>query len=147
MADIGATLADDLFDCTEDLVVVLDDCQSAATGDVLTAGPSYPGDAFVPDWSATLDKLRALDFDWVLPGHGDAFQGKAKIDHLKSYLADFWQQAKTLHDANVSAGEAARRIDMRKHVTDYPGVPALKDVGVLDHGVYRAYDLLEGRIR
>ena len=26
-------------------------------------------------------------------------------------------------------------------------VPALKDVGVLNHGVYRAYDLLEGRIQ
>ena len=26
-------------------------------------------------------------------------------------------------------------------------VPALKDVGVLNHGVYRAYDLIEGRIQ
>ena len=50
-----------------------------ATGDLLVEGTSYLGDAYVPEWSATLDKLRALDFDWVLPGHGNAFQGKAKI--------------------------------------------------------------------
>jgi glyoxylase-like metal-dependent hydrolase (beta-lactamase superfamily II) len=130
-----------------DVVVYLPKERVVASGDLLTAGPSYLGDAFVPDWSATLDKLRALDFDWVLPGHGEAFQGKAKIDQFKSYLADFWQQAKKLHDSGVSAEEAARQIDMRKHIADYPEVPALKDVGVLNHGVYRAYDLLEGRMQ
>jgi glyoxylase-like metal-dependent hydrolase (beta-lactamase superfamily II) len=130
-----------------DVVVYLPKERVVATGDLLGAGPSYLGDAFVPDWQATLDRVRALDFDWVLPGHGEAFQGKAKIDHFKSYLADFWQQATKLHDAGVNAEEAAKQIDLRKHLADYPGVPALKDVGVLNHGVYRAYDVIEGRIR
>jgi glyoxylase-like metal-dependent hydrolase (beta-lactamase superfamily II) len=126
-----------------DVVVYLPQERVVATGDLLTAGPSYLGDAYLTEWSATLDRLRALEFETVLPGHGDAFQGKAKIDQFQSYLQDFWQQAKALHDQGLSAEEAARRIDMRPHAPDYP---TLRDVGVLNHGVYRAYDQLEGKV-
>jgi glyoxylase-like metal-dependent hydrolase (beta-lactamase superfamily II) len=127
-----------------DVVVHLPQERVVATGDLLTAGPSYLGDAYVPEWVETLDRLRGLDFDTVLPGHGDAFEGKAKIDHFQAYLRDFWQQARTLHDQGLSAEEAARRIDLRKHAPHYP---AIRDVGVLNHGVYRAYDHFEGRVR
>ena len=130
-----------------DIVVYLPKERVVVSGDLLTAGPAYLGDAYLTEWSATLDKLRALDFEWVLPGHGDAFQGKAKIDHFQAYLSDFWQQARKLHDAGLSAEEAARRIDLRSHASSYPTTPALKEVGVLNHGVYRAYDQIEGRIK
>jgi glyoxylase-like metal-dependent hydrolase (beta-lactamase superfamily II) len=127
-----------------DVIVFLPAERVVATGDLLGVGPSYLGDAFITDWSATLDRLRALDFEWVLPGHGDAFQGKARIDHFQAYLRDFWTQAKTLHDQGLSAEEAARRIDLRPHARNYP---TIRDVGVLNHGVYRAYDQIEGRIQ
>ncbi len=127
-----------------DLVVYLPKERVVATGDLLVAGTSYLGDAYLTEWSATLDKLRALDFEWTLPGHGDAFQGKAKIDHFQAYLADFWKQARTLHDQGLSAEEAARRIDLRSHATNYPNI---RDVGILNHGVYRAYDQIEGRVQ
>lgn len=127
-----------------DVVVYLPKERVVATGDLLTAGPAYLGDAFVPDWIATLDRLKALDFDWVLPGHGAAFQGKAKVDHFQSYLRDFWAQAERLHADKVPAAEAAKRIDLRSHAADYPAITA---PGVLDHGVYRAYELMEGTVR
>jgi glyoxylase-like metal-dependent hydrolase (beta-lactamase superfamily II) len=130
-----------------DIVVYLPKERVVATGDLLGAGPSYLGDAYVPEWSATLDRLKAFEFDWVLPGHGEAFQGKDKIGHFQAYLADFWKQARTLHDAGVNAEEAARKIDLRSHLTNYPAVAALKDVGILNHGVYRAYDQIDGRIK
>jgi glyoxylase-like metal-dependent hydrolase (beta-lactamase superfamily II) len=126
-----------------DVVVFLPNERIVATGDLLTAGPAYLGDAYLAEWGATLDRLRALDFQTVLPGHGDAFQGKAKIDHFQAYLKDFWQQAKTLHDEGLSAEEAARRIDMRAHAANYP---AIREAGVLNHGVYRAYDQIDGRV-
>ena len=129
-----------------DVVVYLPKERSWLTGDLLTAAPSYMGDAFVPTGRRRSTSLGArLRLGAPRPRRG--VQGKVKIDHFKSYLADFWQQAKKLHDSGVSAEEAARQIDMRKHIADYPEVPALKDVGVLNHGVYRAYDLLEGRIQ
>jgi glyoxylase-like metal-dependent hydrolase (beta-lactamase superfamily II) len=130
-----------------DVVVFLPKERVVATGDLLGAGPSYLGDAYVPEWGATLDRLRALDFDWVLPGHGDAFQGKEKIGHFQGYLSDFWQQARRLHDAGVSAEEAARKIDLRSHAANYPATAALKEVGILNHGVFQAYDQIDGRIK
>jgi glyoxylase-like metal-dependent hydrolase (beta-lactamase superfamily II) len=127
-----------------DVVVFLPRERVLVSGDLLTAGPAYLGDAYPQEWIATLDRLKALDFDTVLPGHGAAFQGKGKIDHFQSYLRDFWSQARKLHAAGVGPEEAARRIDLRSHAADFP---TLTTVGVLDHGVYRAYDLLDGKVK
>jgi cyclase len=127
-----------------DVVVYLPKERVIATGDLLGTNPGYIGDAFITDWVATLEKLKAVDFDWVLPGHGPAFQGKAKIDQFQSYLRDFWSQAQKLHTSGVKADEAAKQMDMRSHATDYPSITT---PGVLDHGVYRAYELMDGKIK
>jgi glyoxylase-like metal-dependent hydrolase (beta-lactamase superfamily II) len=126
-----------------DVVVYLPRERVVATGDLLGANPSYLGDAWVPEWREALDRLKALDFDAILPGHGDVIPGKAKIDHFQAYLTDFWTQVRTLHDQGLSAEEAARRIDLRSHAVNYP---TIKEVGILNHGVYRAYDQIEGRV-
>jgi cyclase len=76
-----------------DVVTFLPKERVLVTGDLLTAGPSYLGDGYFTEWIATLEKLKSLDFDTVLPGHGDAFKGKAKVDHWQAYLRDFWSQA------------------------------------------------------
>ena len=125
-----------------DVVVFLPKERLVITGDLLIEGTSYLGDGFIAEWMQTLERLRALDFNTVLPGHGNAFTGKAKIDHFEAYLRDFWSQAQALHAAGVPPEEAARRIDMRAQAAHYPAITA---PGVLWHGVARAYEILEGR--
>jgi glyoxylase-like metal-dependent hydrolase (beta-lactamase superfamily II) len=127
-----------------DVVVHLPKERVVATGDLLGSNPSYIGDAFITDWIATLEKLKAVDFDWVLPGHGAAFQGKTRIDQFQSYLRDFWSQAQKLRAGGVKPEDAARQMDMRSHAGDYPGITT---PGVLDHGVYRAYELMDGKVK
>ena len=126
------------------MVVYLPKERLVATGDLLTAGPAYLGDGYFTEWLATLDALKALDFETVLPGHGDAFKGKAKIDHFQAYLRDFWTQAQELHKARVAAEDAAKRIDMRTHAVNYP---TITQPGVNVHGVLRAYEFLDGKIK
>ena len=98
-----------------DVVVYLPKERVVATGDLLVNGIANLVDGYVGDWPAALDKLAALEFDDVIPGHGEPFKGKEKIGFFQAYLRDLWQQARKLHDDKVSVEEAAKRIDMSSH--------------------------------
>ena len=78
-----------------DVVVFLPNEKAVMTGDMLTTALSNMSDAFVDEWSTTLDELKKLDFDTILPGHGDAFTDKAKIDYFQAYLRDVWTQVRS----------------------------------------------------
>src|SRR5207302_1031443 len=71
-----------------DVVVYLPKERIVCTGDMLTTGLSNMSDAFVNEWPGTLDELKKLDFVTVLPGHGEAFTDRSKIDYFQAYLRD-----------------------------------------------------------
>jgi len=125
-----------------DVVVFLPRERVVCTGDMLVAGISNLSDGYVNEWPDTIEKLRALDFTDVVPGHGDPWKGKEKIDHWQAYLRDIWQQASKLHDQKVPAADAAKRIDMTAHKNHYPTITA---PGVAPIGVVRMYDVMDGR--
>jgi len=125
-----------------DVVVFLPRERVVCTGDMLVAGISNLSDGYVNEWPETVEKLRALDFTDVVPGHGDPWKGKEKIDHWQAYLRDIWQQASKLHDQKVPAADAAKRIDMTSHKNHYATITA---PGVAPIGVARMYDVMEGR--
>jgi glyoxylase-like metal-dependent hydrolase (beta-lactamase superfamily II) len=124
-----------------DVVVFLPKERVVVTGDLQVAGLAYMGDGYLSEWPDTLERLKALDFDTVLPGHGQAFTGKARITAFQAYLRDFWSQAEKLRKSGVSAEEAAKRIDLRAHAKDFP---TIKEAGVAPVGVVRAYALMDG---
>jgi cyclase len=125
-----------------DIVVYLPKERVLCSGDLLVNGVANLVDGYVDEWPAALEKLKALDFDHVIPGHGDPFTGKERIAEFQAYLADFWQQATRLHDQHVSAEEAARRIDMTAHKAHYPSITG---PGVPLAGVARVYEVIEHR--
>jgi glyoxylase-like metal-dependent hydrolase (beta-lactamase superfamily II) len=128
-----------------DVVVYLPKERIVATGDLLVEGTSYMGDAFFSEWVDTIEVLKKLDFDTVLPGHGRAFQGKAKLDHWQAYVRDFWGQAQRFHKANVPWEEAAKQVDLRANAVNYP---TIKAPGITpNHGMLRAYEILDGKVR
>ena len=128
-----------------DVVVYLPKERVVATGDLLVEGTSYMGDAFFTEWIQTIEALKQLDFDTVLPGHGSAFTGKAKLDHWQAYLRDFWTQAQKFHAAGVPWEEAAKQVDLRGNAVNYPTIRA---AGIVpNHGMRRAYQILDGQVR
>jgi glyoxylase-like metal-dependent hydrolase (beta-lactamase superfamily II) len=121
-----------------DVVVFLPQERIVATGDMITSALSYTGDAFVSEWPATLEQVMTLDFDTVLPGHGNVFKGKDHIRNLQAYWRDFYQQAMAFRKQGVAPEEAAKRMDLTKHAA---AIPAAKAPGVDPRGVDRIYDL------
>jgi cyclase len=124
-----------------DVVVYLPQEKVLATGDLLTAGLSYMGDGYLEEWADTLEELKSLDFDVVLPGHGQAFREKEKIDYFQAYLRDLSQKIAMMHADGVSAADAAQNIDMTSHAAHFPTITG---PGVHPHAVERAYALLDG---
>jgi cyclase len=123
-----------------DVVVYLPKERAVITGDFLTAALSNMSDAHVDEWPATLDELKKLDFDTVLPGHGEAFTDKAKIDYFQAYLRDVWTEVSRLKQQGVAAAEAAKRADLTKHKEHFP---TIQGPGVPLLAATRIYELLE----
>ena len=92
------------------------------TGDMLLEGMPYMGDGFLEDWVQTLENLKSLDFNIVVPGHGRPFSDPERIDHLKSLLADLWERASKACSDGLSVAEAAEQIDMTDHQAAYPEI-------------------------
>jgi cyclase len=123
-----------------DVVVYLPKEKIVMTGDMLTTTLSNMSDAFVNEWVTTLDELKKLDFVTIMPGHGEPFTDKAKIDYFQAYLRDVWSEVSRLKQQGVSAEDAAKRADLTKHRERFasitaPGVPLI--------AATRIYELLD----
>ena len=123
-----------------DVVVYLPKEKAVITGDFLTSALSNMSDAFVNEWPATLDELKKLDFDTVLPGHGEAFTDKAKIDYFQAYLRDVWTEVSRFKQQGVAAEAAAKQADLTKHKEHFPSI---QGPGVPIIAVTRIYELLD----
>ena len=127
-----------------DTIVLLPAERIAFTGDFLLGAPgsprlSYMGDAFIDEWPASLGRLKELDFDIIVPGHGAPFRERAYIDLYQRYLRDLWAQVADLRAQGVSAEDAAGRVDMSAYESEYGS--GVRNVD--PRAVVRIYELLQ----
>lgn len=122
-----------------DVVVHLPAERVLITGDLLLETIPFMGDGFPRDWVETLEELKGLDFDVIVPGHGPPFRDRAKIDHLQAYLRDLWDRAAAARASGLTAEEAAARLDMTDHAEHYPSI---EGPGAPLTAVERIYELL-----
>ena len=134
-----------------DVVVFLPAEKIVFTGDLLVQGVSYMGDGFVDEWVSTLDELKKIDFEVIVPGHGVPFRDRALIDHVQAYMSDAWDTIVELRAGGASALEAALRVDLSAHRSTLGSfVSPLLPSGILEPGidpnsVLRIYELLDAR--
>ena len=95
-----------------DVVVYFPQDKLVFTGDILFGGPSFLGDGYVDDWPQTLENLKALDFDIVVPGHGPPMTDLSPIEKSQDYYRALWERTAAKHAAGVSVEEAIETIDM-----------------------------------
>lgn len=120
-----------------DVVVYLPKERIVATGDLMESVLSYMGDSYPEDWIVTLEKLKQLDFDTVLPGHGVPFKGKERITAFQDYLRDLLAQTTALRKQGLSAEDAAPKVDLTKHAAMFPQIRAVGVDPAVTRRIYR----------
>ena len=128
-----------------DTVVYLPKEKIVATGDLVVGSLPFMfmGDGFVNEWPDTMEKILQIDFDTIIPGHGDPFTDKERIRKYQSYLRDLWKQAGDLKKQGVTSDEAAKKVDLTSHKADFPNLTA---PGVDPRAMLRMYDVVDGRM-
>jgi cyclase len=125
-----------------DTVVFLPKERIVCTGDLMESRPAYMGDGIFDEWLTTLDKLKQLDFDTVLPGHGVPFHNKSLITAYQAYLKDLMAQVAKLKAEGLTADEAAQKVDLTSHKADFPQITG---PGADLRGVRRMYQWMDER--
>ena len=126
-----------------DVIVYLPKEKIVATGDFFE-GPATGALSFGfhDEWANNLERLKAIDFETVVPGHGEPFKGKDQISYFQAFLRDLWNQSKALHDQKVPVAEAAKRIDLTAHREHYRNI---NGPGFQEATVARIYQVLDQR--
>jgi glyoxylase-like metal-dependent hydrolase (beta-lactamase superfamily II) len=123
-----------------DVVTLLPRERIVSTGDLMESVISYMGDSYPDEWIQTLEKLKALDFDTVLPGHGVPFRGKERITAFQNYLRDLVAQTRALRAQGLTAEQAAAKIDLTKYAGDFPQIRAVGVDAAATRRIYRLAD-------
>ena len=127
-----------------DTFVYLPKEKIVATGDMMESQVAYMGSAQFDEWVTTLDALKKLDFETVLPGHGPPFKGKALITAWQGYLTDLMKQVAALRKQGASAEDAALKVDLTSYRKDFPQI---QGPGADIRGVRRLYEWMDEKAK
>ncbi|HYB41619.1 MAG TPA: MBL fold metallo-hydrolase, partial [Candidatus Methylomirabilis sp.] len=94
-----------------DLFIYMPRERVVATGDAVIDWMPFLNDGFPEDWVHTLSNLEKLDFDQMIPGHGDV-KPKAHLAFFRGYFVELIESVKK------AAAEGASLDEMKKTIGD-----------------------------
>ncbi|WP_066268912.1 MBL fold metallo-hydrolase [Hydrogenophaga palleronii] len=105
----------------------------------------YTGDAQLQEWPATLEALRALKAEYIVPGRGEAMKGNADVNKALDYTQRW---VTTLFQAGKEAAAAGMDLKAAMAHTRKSMDPVFGHVFIYEHclpfDVSRAYDEAQG---
>ena len=111
--------------------------------------PSYMGDGYIDEWIETLHKLKRLDFELVLPGHGEPFRGDEYFDAFERVLRTLWSQLSEMRKQGIAPEQAIRKVDLSEPLSFYDKATVPNHMRDLDPRIaqrsYRRLEELERR--
>lgn len=116
------------------------------SGDQVEYGSTlYCGDAYFKEWPQTLDKLRALKPEKLVPGRGDALTNAADAAAAIDGTQEFLRDMRSAVEAGVNAGKTLRAV----YETTYSAMqPKYGHWVIFDHcmpfNVSRCFDEMSG---
>jgi cyclase len=125
-----------------DTVVFLPKERIVCTGDLMESRPAYMGDGVFDEWITSLEALKKLDFDTVLPGHGVPFHEKSLITAYQGYLRYLVKQVAELRKQGLTPEQAAQKVDLTAYKGDFLQI---QEPGADLRGVRRVYQWMDER--
>jgi glyoxylase-like metal-dependent hydrolase (beta-lactamase superfamily II) len=112
----GARSIDILFlgrgDTDHDVVVHLPKEKIVVAGDMVVHPFPFGSSAHPSEWIATLGKLAELDFEQLIPGHGDVQQGKAHVGRTIELVRSVRTQVRAARAAGLDLEAAKKKVDL-----------------------------------
>ena len=96
------------------------------TGDVVVAPTPYGFFSFPQDWLATIDRIKALNFAVLIPGHGDPQRDTAYLDKLAATITDIRTQVGALAAKGLSLDEVRKQADFSAQRAIFGTTPRLQ---------------------
>jgi len=133
-----------------DLVVQFVEDRTIHAGDLFFHG-RYPNidleaGGSVREWITTIDRILALDFDRIIPGHGSVTD-RAGLLAYQQFLEDLWSQASAAVAAGKTLNETLESVDL--HYDEGFGVISVPLMFRLDRDfvIRRAWEEASGVVK
>jgi glyoxylase-like metal-dependent hydrolase (beta-lactamase superfamily II) len=94
-----------------DAIAWLPNERIVVTGDVVVSPIPFGFYSFPGDWLRALDRIRALNFRTLIPGHGEPQTDSVYLDRLTATLTDLRSQIGPLARQGLSLEEVQRRVN------------------------------------
>jgi len=95
-----------------DIVLLIPEEKFLVTGDLVHDYEPLFWDADIDNWLLILDKIKGLDFDYFVGGHGDIHRGKALIDFWKEYMEEVKTKTTTAIREGVSLTDFQKSLSL-----------------------------------
>lgn len=94
-----------------DAIVWLPNQRLVATGDVVVSPVPFGFGSYPGDWIRTLEAIKALEFDTLVPGHGLPQSGTSYVDRLIASLTDVRSQVGRLAGQGMTLAQVREKVD------------------------------------
>lgn len=108
-------------DTEHDVVVYLPNDKVVCTGDMVVHPFPYGYSERPLEWLKTLGKLSELDFEYLIPGHGEVQHGKSYLRSVMSLLRSVQLQVRDSIAAGLDLEGVRKRVDLSKFEREYAG--------------------------
>jgi len=92
-----------------------------ATGDIVVNPIPYASASFPSSWLAVIDQIKAIDFAFLVPGHGALEADRAYLDRLHAAIADIRSQVAPLAAKGLSLDEVRKAVQFTRLQDEFAG--------------------------
>jgi glyoxylase-like metal-dependent hydrolase (beta-lactamase superfamily II) len=92
-----------------------------AAGDIVVNPIPYASASYPSSWLQVIDQLKAIDFAFLVPGHGALQTDRAYVDKLRAAIADIRSQVGPLAAKGMSLEDVRKAVQFTRLQDEFAG--------------------------